>query len=113
MKNKFIYQSEKLNAARSSLMAPHPAGEVQGFTNAFYNCFLAFDRFNVDDVKDDSAREWIRKILHLIDTTGLQDTSGKGLWQVRAEQMSLDEKMEFSRSVDELASWFDRNFWQD
>lgn len=113
MKNKFMYQSEKLNAARRSLMAPHPKGEAQSYTFAFQECSLAFERFDVDEVKDDDARKWIKTIQRLMDTTGLHDVSGKGLWQVRAEQMSLDEKIEFSRSVDELASWFDRVFWTE
>jgi hypothetical protein len=88
MKNKF-------NAARKSLIAPHPDGEARSFYYAFQNCSLAFNHFDANRVKDEEAGKWIKTILQLMDTTGLQDTPGEGLWQARAKQMSLEEKIEF------------------
>ena len=112
MKNDFMYQAEKLDAARRALMAPHPKGETQSFVIAFQECDLAFYHLDVNALEDDSARRWVSTIRRLMDTTGLQDPSGRGLWYVRVEQMSLEDKIEFARAVDELASWFNKAFWQ-
>jgi len=112
MKNDFSRQAEKLDAARRALMAPHPKGETQSFVTAFQECDFALHHLDVNTLEDDNARRWISTIRRLIDTTGLQDPSGRGLWYVRAEQMSLDDKIEFARAVNELASWFDRAFWR-
>jgi hypothetical protein len=43
----------------------------------------------------------------LMNTDGLNDPSDRGLWKVKAEQLSNDEKIGLSRVVDELAHWFD------
>jgi hypothetical protein len=106
MNDRFDYQTEQLSKARRMLMAPLPAGEPQGFASAFHELSLAFDHFDIDQVKNDDARGWIRTILHLL------GTSDAGSFQARAEQMSIDEKLRFSQAVDDLANWFDRNFWQ-
>jgi hypothetical protein len=110
-KDRFDYQGEKLSQARSSLMAPHPSGEDQSFASAFDFCSRAFHQFDTDCVPDDSARDWISKIKSLMNTEGVQDTTGEGTFVHRARAMSVDEKMEFARAVDELASYFHREFW--
>ena len=42
-----------------------------------------------------------------MDTTGLDDPLGRGLYTVKAERLSLDQKAELSREVNYLATWFD------
>lgn len=110
MSNDFKYQAEKLHEARSALMAPHPQGETESFVEAFHECDLAFHQLDVNMVEDEHALEWIGTIRRLIDTSSLQDPSDKGLWLIRAEQLTLEEKIEFARAVDELASWFHDTF---
>jgi hypothetical protein len=63
----------------------------------------------IDDVH---ARGWIEVIRHAMDTKGLSDPAKQGLWTVKANQLSLEEKMAFSRAVDELAHWFDSRSWE-
>lgn len=108
---RFDYQAEKLSQARSSLMAPLTLGEAHAFYSAFDFCGRAFHDFDLSKL-DDSARGWADTILRFMDTSGLQDPAGRGLWLVRAEAMTVDERREFSNAVDELASWFDREFWR-
>lgn len=42
-----------------------------------------------------------------MDATGISDPHGDGIWAVKARTFTTDEKIEISRTVDELAHWFD------
>ena len=108
---KFSYQAEKLSDARRSLMLPHPTGEATSIVAAFHACRLAFHNFDRKGLDDDSRR-WVEKIDVLMDTNGIAGPNGHGSWHVKAMQLSDDEKLELSRTVDELAHWFSRNFLQ-
>lgn len=113
VKDRFDYQGEKLSLARSSLMAPHEMGEEHSYAAAFHACSLAFHQFDVSRVKNDDAVRWIETIKRLMDTSGVEDPTGEGTWVHRARQMTLEERREFSNAVDELASFFNREFWSD
>lgn len=108
---RFGYQDEKLTQARSSLLAPHLKSEEQSFANAFELCSRAFFEFNVAEVEDEDAIEWIDTIKRLMNTSNMVDSTGEGTYVHRARFMTEDEKYEFSKAVDELASWFNREFW--
>ena len=106
------YQSEKLSAARHSLMLPHTQGIEQSIASAFHECSLAFHRMDESGLSDD-ARAWVTKIKEFMDTSDLQDPASEGTWAVKACTLSVDQQMELSRVVDELAHYFDRKFWED
>ena len=110
---KFAYPGEKLLSARHILMLPHPNGEEESIMHAFHECSLGLK--NVDkDALDDSQREWVMKLEELMNTDGLEDPDGKGLWRIKAEALTEAEKFELSRVVDELATSFDReNFGEN
>ena len=103
---KCAYVSEKFAIARKSLMLPHPDGDTKSIVYAFFECSLSLRTLNRYDL-DDRARTSLRKLKELMDTTGLDDPLGRGLYTVKAERLSLDQKAELSREVDYLASWFD------
>ena len=105
----YAYPAEKLHQARHTLMAPHPGGEAASFAGAFELCGRC--RNELDQVDDDQACHWIETIRKIMDTSGLDDPEHRGLFIVRAEQLTLDEKTEFSRVVDELASWVNEKFY--
>ena len=107
---KFAYQSEKFSIARSNLMLPHPEGEAASITYAFHEIYHGLHNLNEQEL-DDSARGWISTIKDLMDTTGLTDSNGRGLWAIKADLLTIDQKFELSRSVNELANWFDMQFW--
>jgi hypothetical protein len=46
-----------------------------------------------------------------LDTSGLEDSNNRGLYWVKADALSVDERREFSNAVDELASYFNMCFW--
>jgi hypothetical protein len=73
----------------------------------------AFHDFDVTRVEDEDAVGWIETIKRLMDTSDVEDPTGEGTWVHRARLMTFEEKHEFSNAVDELASWFDREFWSD
>jgi len=111
--DRFDYQGEKLSQARSSLMLPHTMGEEQSIASAFEVCDRAFHQFDVSRIKDDNARGWVDTIKRLMDTTGVEDPTGEGTYTQRARRMNTEEKREFSNAVDELASWFNMEFWSN
>ncbi len=92
------FDSRKLSQARSELMAPHPLGEEESFTSAFQSCRFAFDDFDVARVKDKNICAGIETIKNFIETTD-------------PHSLTLEEKSKFSTTVDELASWFEMEFW--
>lgn len=99
------YQYEKLSSARSALMLPHPHGEAESIAHAFHECQLGLDHLNRDEL-DDYAREWVSKLENLMDTSDLSDPTKKGLWEIKAETLSVEDKFELSHVVNELAHWF-------
>ena len=112
-RDRFSYQGEKLSQARSSLMLPHPMGEARSLALAFELCSRAFHQFDTERLQDDTARVWMETIKRLMDTTGVEDPTGEGTYFQRARRMTEEEKREFSNAVDELASWFNREFWSN
>ncbi len=52
-------------------------------------------------------------IKRLMDTSGVDDPTGEGTYVQRARRMTEEEKREFSNAVDELASWFNMEFWSE
>jgi hypothetical protein len=104
---KYSYPAEKFSVARHCLMLPHPKGEAESIMHAFHECSLGLHDLDRDGL-DDNARKWVRKLEELMSTDGLDDPSGRGLWVIKAERLSINDKIELSRVVDELACWFDR-----
>jgi len=103
---KYTYASEKFATARSYLMLPHPDGDTKSIADAFSECSLSLRTFNHDDL-DDGARTSLRKLEELMGTTGLDDPLHRGLYTIKAERLSIDQKAELSEVIDYLASWFD------
>jgi hypothetical protein len=108
---KFGYQSEKFSAARSALMLPHPRGESESIAMAFHACYLGLRDLDRDCLGE-NARDWVLQIEALMDTTGLSSSDSSGLWAVKANLLTEEQKSEFSRAVDELADYFCIEFWQ-
>jgi hypothetical protein len=107
MNLKFSYPSEKFSAARRCLMLPHTHGETEDIANAFHECSLGLHDLDHEKL-DDHSSKWVNKIRELMDTSVIQDRSGRGKWLIKAEQLTEEQKIELSKAVDELANWFDR-----
>ncbi len=103
---KFTYAREKFVTARTSLMLPHPKGETTAIADAFSECSLSLRTLNQDDL-DDGARTSLRKLEELMDGSGLDDPLDRGLYTIKAERLSINQKAELSDVIDNLASWFD------
>lgn len=103
---KFAYQSEKFAAARRSLLLPHQGDVIKSIADTFFECSLGLRNLDVNDL-DDGARESVKKLKELMDTTGLDDSSERGLYKIKAETLTTENKSELSNEIDYLASWFD------
>ncbi len=101
------YLAEKFSIARSILMLPHSRGEEESIAEAFHTCRSLLHTLDRDEL-DEDARGLVRKLDDLMNTDGLSDPSGRGLWLVKAKKFSTDEKLELSSTVDALADWFAR-----
>jgi hypothetical protein len=100
----YVYAYEKIHEARSALMAPHGRGGEDG---AFVAAFARIDLLRPENVADlpEPAREYWAEIMRIIDRTDLTDPENVGLSAVRVSQMDFEQRADFSRYVDELASW--------
>jgi len=103
---KFTNASEKFAAARRSLMLPPPKGETIAIADAFHECSRGLHNLNTDDL-DDTARESVRKLEKLMDGSGLNDPLDRGLYMIKAERLSIDQKAELSEVINYPANWFD------
>lgn len=106
MRNDYMYPAEKLSAARRHLMLPHSQGEAYSIMMAFEECSLGLRDVDRDEL-DDNARAWVDTIGDLMDTTGIDDPAKRGTWVIKAERLSIDEKISLSSAVDQLAFWLD------
>ena len=104
-KHPFFYQGKQFSNARRVLMAPHPKGDEHGFEVAFMYCRNALSELNLEHVEDEEARQRIATVERLMNSD--RDLS----FEQRARRMTLEDKEEFSKAVDGLASYFDREFW--
>lgn len=102
----FSYPAEKFKAARTYLMLPHPKGEAASIANAFAECSFAISKVDPESL-DDHARDSLAKLKELMDTLGLKDPADRGLYTIKAEKLTIEQRRELSSIVDELASWFD------
>jgi hypothetical protein len=105
---KYHYAAEKFSAARRYLMLPHPQGEAEAIMRAFHECSLGLNNLDKKGI-DEYAVNLIEKLEEFMNTDGLNDPNRSGLWTIKAEQLSIDDKMAVSRLVDELAYIFDQN----
>jgi len=105
---KFTNASEKFATARRSLTLPHLEleDETTSIADAFHECSHGLHNLNTDDL-DDGARESLRKLEELMDTTGLADPSLGDLYIIKAGLLTPDQKVELSGVVNYLANWFD------
>ena len=110
-KYSFVNQADRFSRARTELMAPHRHGEEKSFIEARIQCRQAFQDFDETRVEDESTRGWIETIRRFIVKTNGQG-SHEGLVQC-IRDMDLEEKCEFSKAVDELASWFEGKSWSE
>ena len=104
---RYSYQAEKLHVARRALMLPHSRGEHDSIAEAFRELSHAFH--NLDETQlDSTARGWVQKLKKFMDTSDTTPLGDDGLYSDKASTFSIDEKIQISTLVDELASWFDR-----
>jgi hypothetical protein len=99
---------ELLAAARRALMLPHPRGADQAIAEAFRVLFSALHELDRATL-DANARHWVNEIARLIDTTGLDDPAGEGLWVVKARTLTEDDQLRLRNVVDDLAGWLRRS----
>lgn len=97
------YLSEKFASARSALMLPHINGEVSSITAAMHEASLGLDKLNRSTLEP-SLQDYLREFDDLMNTTGLSDPIGEGLHAVKARSFTVDQRAQFSRLVDEIAS---------
>lgn len=109
--DRFGYQSEKFSTARSCLMLPFPKGESEAIASAFHECYLGLKNLDRDRL-DANAREWVATLEEFMNTSGIEDSPGRGKWAAKADQFTEKQKFDLAHVVDELASWFHMCFWQ-
>jgi hypothetical protein len=102
---RWAYPSEKFEAARRGLMAPHPNGEAKSFVAALHECQLGLHGVSVDNL-DDDARHWVRTLEEAFDDTGVEDPDGRGTWIHKMEGLDTEELSRISDAVNGLATWF-------
>jgi hypothetical protein len=109
-RHQFGYLGEEFSLTRLSLMLPHPIGEDSSIADAFNVCSLGLRNFRKSTITDVNAREWLESVEKVMSAESVDDPTGEGTWIHRARSMTIEEKRGFSHAVDQLASWFWREF---
>lgn len=109
------YPWEKFHVARGTLMLPHPRGEEESIADAFSSCQAALDHLEHWNlaIDDEDVRRWLEELAQLMNVEGLEDPARRGLYYVKAEMLSEDDRLRLSRTVDELAGWFRSKMEED
>jgi hypothetical protein len=102
---KYVYQAETFSTARRTLMLPHPRGEQDSIARAFHECRLGLHDLDREGL-DENARGRVKRLEELMATAGFSDPNRVGAGAVKSSELSLEEKFELSRIIDELAYWF-------
>lgn len=89
-------------------MLPPPGAEAECIAGAFELCDRAFHTLDESMIDHDDAREWVASLKALMNTDGLTDPYGQGLWRVKAAQLDGDEKVKLAQLVEDLANYFAR-----
>jgi hypothetical protein len=105
------FAAEKLSRARHALMLPHTRGDAEDIADAFLFCSSAFELLATVNL-DDRERSLFATIHKLSDTSGIENNGTDGVLMIRAARLTLDEKLELSRAVDELANRLERRYWK-
>ena len=106
-KTEFIYQSEKFSMARSLLMLPHPEGENVSVYHAFIECSHGLHDLDKQGLElDDYAKNYVAKLKVLMDTSSVPDPDSRGLFAVKADLLTTEQKTELSQVIVALSDWF-------
>lgn len=94
------YNVEHFNNARRALLLPHPEGLNVSIGQAFHEYSIAID--NLDhNLLDDSSRRWVDRLNYYYNNFDLKD------------DLSIDQMVEISSLIDELANWAIRKSCKD
>jgi hypothetical protein len=96
------YMAQKLAAARSSLLLPHPRGIEQSVITAMFECMIGLD--GLKDERPEELEPYLSRLVDLLDTSELSDPDCIGLHIVKARMFTEDQLHQFSSTVDELAT---------
>jgi len=110
MKPDLLRSMQKLHDARRCLMLPHPDGEAASIAEAFAECRAGLDVLPTH--LDEDAHPYVDTINEAMDTSGIENPYDRGADTVKAEKLTPEQKYEFSRAVDELASYLNRRFYE-
>jgi hypothetical protein len=102
---KYVHQAETFSTARRALMLPHPRGEQDSIARALHECRLGLHDLDRDGL-DENARGRVKRLEELMATAGFSGADHVGAGAVKVSELSLEEKFELSRIIDELAYWF-------
>lgn len=109
----FRHPAEFFARARRALMAPHSQGVEASFAEAFELCDSGLRCLNFNEV-DEVMHDSVEVIKNTIDVSAATSSDrSSDLWKARAGQICQDEQFEFSRAVDDFASWLSTEYWED
>lgn len=106
------YAAEKLGQAVRAMMLPHRS-ESEAIMWVGHYVELGFH--NVERLEDEDAGRWLRTIRQILDTSDIDaetaEARRRGTLQIRADQLSFEEKHELQRCLFELHSRAEMEFW--
>jgi hypothetical protein len=85
-------------------MLPHPRGEAESIATAFYECALGLQALPTEEL-DQEVQNWIKQLQAFLDTSGIEGSAEDGLWLLKAQQLTEEQKFELSGIIDELAAY--------
>jgi hypothetical protein len=98
---KYSNLREKLASARRMLMLPHPTGEADSIFFAFCEIHKGLENIDRNALEGD-VEHYIGKLDSLMDTSGIEDSDGEGLFKKKALTLDESQKSELSATVDDL-----------
>lgn len=110
----WAYASEKLSQAVDAMMLPHRS---EAWSIKWAGHFVHRGFQDVEELDHAHANEWLQTIRRLLDTSGIdpstEEAQRRGTLELRAEQLSYDDKHELQRCLSELHAHAQRKYWYE
>ena len=112
MRKRYQQAAMRLSRAQEHLRPPYRGGEAVEIKDAFLECEMAFRDLRRHGLAPEEglARGQAVRLARFLDRSGVEDPARRGVYLIKAEQLTPEQTHEVREAVDTLAQWADERF---
>ncbi|MEZ5125011.1 MAG: hypothetical protein R2826_02000 [Thermoleophilia bacterium] len=111
MRKRYQHAALRLARAQHHLRPQTPSHEATGMRDALLECEMAFcDLRRHGLTPEGPALTQAARLVRFLDRSTTKDPTGRGVYLVKAEQLTSAQTREVRQAVDAVARWADENY---